>query len=154
MQGFLLGKAPKFAAAFAAACALSFALVGNAWALDVIPVQSTLDSGSAGAKIVNVLDFTGTEGETVFVTVKAGDALIANMLPHALGDAGASTAKEGEFSADVFALRADSVDQLAGMLEAGIAVSVYGDRAGKDVLYEGQVYPVYAEKPTALCCDI
>ncbi len=129
----------RWAALAACTMAFLFAFVPSAWAVEAHPVQSSVAPDASGPCIANVLDFTGSVGETVFVNVQIGGKVVSSMLPHTL-----SSTDDGS-AADMFALEFDSVDELAASLEAGVKVSVYADRARSSMVYEGSLWPVYAE---------
>ena len=120
-------------AAFAAAGVLSCAMASTAFAAEPYPVSTQLTPGAAPTVVdgnsikvdINVLDFEGAAGETVFLTAVVGGSTIAEYMPYTLGSDQGST--EGQ-SADAFAveLDKDSLDT-----PPTIEITVFSNRADK-----------------------
>ena len=142
-RGALKRIRPLAAACAAAAALLLAAWAAPAWAAEAHPVQSAVEAGASGARIVNAVGLEGA-GETVYVTVRRGGAEVARLVPHEIGSEGSG----GGF-ADVFAIEAVDQSELEASLAAGLSVVVYADKAGKTALYEGAVWPVWADLPGA-----
>ena len=132
----------KLLAAFAAACALSCAMTSVAFAVTTYPATTSVSPESVSGSTVqpdssgepqnrvsiNVVDFLGNPGETVFISAKVGDQQIANFFAHELGD-GAQGAKDADVSADAFAIDVNR-EALEDEVKAGIHVDVFDSRAG------------------------
>ena len=132
--------------ALAMACAAviaSFALAGSAFAATVHGADyhgagSALESGE-----VDVLNVDGSAGETVFLTVKAGDATLAKNLPYTIGESAAQG--DGSTWNGVATLDIAGLDLNA--LDGTYTIEAYANRAGSELLYEGALYGVYADLP-------
>ena len=131
---------------FAATCLALTVMADTAFATEVYPAQSVFSpqvSIDNGELQVNALDFQGDPGETVFVTVNAGDRTIARYLPHVLGASGVGNDAEGELAGDVFVIKGNA-ETIDTYLADGLTVEVYSDRKGTVLKGATQVYGVHA----------
>lgn len=132
--------------AFAMMCAAaiaSCALVGTAFAATVHGADFHGSGSALESGMVDVLDVDGKAGETIFLTVKYQGQPIARNLPYTIG----ADASEGDKStwAGIATLNIDGLDLNA--LDGTYTIEAYGDRAGKEQLYSGAIYGVYADLP-------
>ncbi len=132
--------------AFAMMCAAaiaSCALVGTAFAATVHGADFHGSGSALESGMVDVLDVDGQAGETVFLTVKYLGQPIARNLPYTIGE----NAKADDQStwAGIATLNIDGLDLNA--LDGSYTIEAYADRAGKEQLYSGAIYGVYAELP-------
>ena len=129
-------------AAFAAAGVLSCAMASAAFAAEPYPVSTQLTLGATSTIVdgesvkvdVNVLDFQGNAGETVFLTAVVDGKTIAEYMPYVLGSDQEGSA--GGQSADAFAIELDrdSLDT-----PPTIVVKVFSNRADET----GKPYSVH-----------
>ena len=121
----------------------SFAFTATAFAAtvhgaDYHSTGSALESGQ-----INVLGVDGSAGETVFLTVKSGNTVLAKNRPYTIGkdsEAGESGEWAGVATLDVSALNPNALD-------GTYTIEAYADRADSDQLYSGAIYGVYADLP-------
>ena len=127
--------------ALVAAGLLSCAMASVAFAAESHPVSTQLTPGATSTVVdggttnvnVNVLDFEGAAGETMFVTALVNGSPVAEYMPYVLGSDRGSA--EGQ-SADALAIELDK-DSLSN--PPSIEVTVFSDRADKT----GTTYPVH-----------
>ena len=120
-----------------------FACAGVAFAstvhgADYRGAGSALESGE-----VDVLNVDGSAGETVFLTVKQGDRVIAKNLPYTIGEG--ADGKSGASWAGVATLDIDNLN--LGQLDGTYTIQAFDSRAGGKLLYDGAIYGVYADLP-------
>ena len=128
-------------AAIAAAIALAACIAPAALAdepMSAHPLQSALSADVSGACLVDVLGVSDGAGKTVFVTLESGGQTVARMMPHVLAEG-----EEGMPA--VLSLAFESREQAESLLAGGLALTVHADRAGKDAVWSGTVWPAYAE---------
>jgi len=121
----------------------SFAFTATAFAAtvhgaDYHSTGSALESGQ-----INVLGVDGSAGETVFLTVKSGNTVLAKNRPYTIGkdsEAGESGEWAGVATLDVSALNPNALD-------GTYTIEAYADRADSDLLYSGAIYGVFADLP-------
>lgn len=134
--------------AFALAAVALFA-PNLAWAAPTVKgvdftSADTLNLGGAGEASVPVVEVSGAQGETVFATVKDGDAIIAKNLAYTLGEGENDGQAQAESWHGIVSLDIDGFD--AAKLEIGAYhVMVHADRTGNTPLYDGAVYGAYAD---------
>ena len=104
--------------------------------------SNALAVGGAKETPVQVVELAGTRGETVFMTVQDGDAVIAKNLSYTLGQDDGQD--QGDAWQGVMAVDIDGFD--AGKLQSGAySVAVFADRSNETQLYTGAIYGVYAD---------
>ena len=121
------------------ASALAFAPAAFAATVQGTDFYDLANAESTGE--VDVLTVAGETGETVFVSVEKDGRAIAKNLPYTLGQG--DTKGSGDNWTGVVTLDMSSFDTKA--LDGSYTIRAYGDRAGKEALYEGALYGVYAE---------
>lgn len=103
--------------------------------------QSTVtdeDPQSTVADVVDVLDVSGAQGETVFIKVTKGDGVIADRMARPLDEL------SGQTGEDTIA-GVVTMDFKGGLdTKATYGVTVYGDLQETQQLFEGTIYPVFA----------
>lgn len=138
-----MSKAKRALATMCVAAVASCTLAGSAFAATVQGADyhgtgSALESGE-----VEVLNVDGSAGEVIFLTVRAGDTVLARNLPYTIGEnAGAG---DGAAWAGVATLDIDGLNLNA--LDGTYTIEAYANRAGGEPLYSGALYGVYADLP-------
>ncbi len=136
-------KAKRVFGTICATICLSCLLVSSAFAATVSGADhhgsgSTIESG-----MVDVLNVDGNAGETVFLTVKKGDTVIARNLAYTIGE----SAAEGDNTLWAGMATLDINDLDLNALDGSYSIEAYADREGKKPLYSGALYGVYADLP-------
>ena len=102
--------------------------------------QTTLSQEDAAKGTeLRLVNMSGTAGETVYFTVKDSDRVLAQHLPHVLGEDG----QAGSEVADTFSINLDSGLDETKLGEGAYTVEAYDKRGGTQ-LYQGAVYGVWA----------
>ncbi len=135
--------AKRMFAAMCIAVIATCALAGSAFAATVQGADfhgsgSVLESGN-----IDVLNVDGTAGETVFLTVKFGRTTIARSLPYVIG----ADAADGDKTTWAGVATLDIEGLGLGELNGAYTIEAYADRIGKELLYSGAIYGVYADLP-------
>lgn len=124
---------------FAALLAMSgSALATTVQGTDFHGTGSVLEQGE-----VDVLNVGGNQGDTVFLTVKAGNRVIAKNLPYTLGEG--TVQGYGDNWTGIVTL--DIAGYNTSQLDGTYTIEAYADRTDNELLYTGALYGVYADLP-------
>ncbi len=100
-------------------------------------INSNLDE--TGERSLDIVRINGRPGDTVFITIKSGDAVIASNIPFTVEQDEA----DGTISSGIFSVERNIYDRVYNY-GSYLEVFIYKSRAAEEPIWSGNVHPVFA----------